>query len=266
MVSVKCLRIPISPYFEQIVLTLKLMRVLIISDIHANLTALEAVLEDAGDIDATWCLGDIVGYGPDPDACVALIRYLPNLICLLGNHDAAVIGDIDIESFNLEARISVRWTQSVIIRSTLDFLESLPEKVEVEGQTLSHGSPRHPIWEYLIDSTSIVENFSYFDTPYCFVGHTHLPVIYQLDGGHQSPEHIVPDVHVPIHLTPRAIVNPGSVGQPRDRNPSAAYCIFDTETHTLEYRRAVYDIQSVQARMQAANLPRRHIHRLEIGW
>ena len=123
------------------------MRVLIISDIHANLTALQAVLEDAGDFDATWCLGDVVGYGPDPDDCVSLIRSLPNLTCLLGNHDSAVIGDIDIASFNLEARISVRWTQSVITKDSLDFLKSLPDKIEVEGQTLAHGSPRHPIWD-----------------------------------------------------------------------------------------------------------------------
>ena len=242
------------------------MRVLVISDIHANLTALEAVLEDAGDFDATWCLGDVVGYGPDPNESIATIRSLPNLTCLLGNHDAAVLGDIDIASFNLDARISVRWTQSVITKDSLDFLKGLPDKIEIAGQTLAHGSPRHPTWEYLLDTPTIADNFAYFDTPYCFVGHTHLPVIYQLDGDQRPPDHIVPDDFVPIQLTPRAIINPGSVGQPRDRKPEAAYGIFDTKTHTLEYRRAAYDIQSVQLRMQAANLPERHIHRLEIGW
>ena len=205
------------------------MRVLIISDIHANLTALEAVLEAAGDFDATWCLGDIVGYGPDPDECVSRIRSLPNLTCLVGNHDAAVIGTIDIASFNLEARISVRWTQSVMTKSSLDFLKSLPDKIEVEGQTLAHGSPRHPTWEYLLDTPTIAENFAYFTTPFCFVGHTHLPGIFHLDSDHQLPEHIIPEIFVPIQLTPRAIINPGSVGQPRDRNPLAAYGIFDTE-------------------------------------
>jgi predicted phosphodiesterase len=242
------------------------MRVLIVSDIHANLTALEAVLETAGDFDAAWCLGDVVGYGPDPSECVSIIRSLPNLTCLLGNHDAAVIDEIDIASFNLEARISVRWTQSVINKNSLDFLGSLQGRTEVEGQTLAHGSPRHPTWEYLLDTPTIAENFNYFDTPYCFVGHTHLPMICQLENSHQLPEHIVPDNFEPIQLTPRAIINPGSVGQPRDRNPFAAYSIFDSETHVLEYRRAEYDIQAVQARMKAANLPRRHIHRLEIGW
>jgi diadenosine tetraphosphatase ApaH/serine/threonine PP2A family protein phosphatase len=242
------------------------MRVLIFSDIHANITALEAVLESAGNFEAAWCLGDIVGYGPDPDACVSRVQSLPNLTCLLGNHDAAVIEKIDITSFNLEARISVRWTQSAITHESLDFLKSLPEKTEVAGQTLAHGSPRHPIWEYLLDTPTIEENFEYFKTPYCFVGHTHLPMIYQLDEDCEFPEHVVPENFHPIQLVPRAIINPGSVGQPRDRNPQAAYAIFDTETHRLEFRRTAYDIEAVQIRMVAENLPRRHIHRLEVGW
>jgi predicted phosphodiesterase len=242
------------------------MKTLVISDIHANLTALEAVLEDAGDIEATWCLGDIVGYGPDPNECIERIRFLPNLTCLLGNHDAAVIEEIDITSFNLEARISVGWTQSVINASSLKFLKDLPAITKSEGQTLAHGSPRHPIWEYLLDSRSVIENFEFFDTPYCFVGHTHLPVIYQLDGRHQMPAQIIPEPAEVIQLKPRAIINPGSVGQPRDRNPFASYAIFDTETHLVENRRAKYDIEAVQARMRFANLPQRHINRLEIGW
>jgi diadenosine tetraphosphatase ApaH/serine/threonine PP2A family protein phosphatase len=254
-----------SPCFTQIVLTLGSMRVLVISDIHANLTALEAVLEDVGDFDATWCLGDIVGYGPDPNECVARVRLLPNLTCLLGNHDAAVIGDIDIVSFNLEARVSVRWTQSVISKSSLDFLRGLPDKIEVAGQTLAHGSPRHPTWEYLIDKTTIQQNFAHFNTPYCFVGHTHIPILYQLDGDRHQSNHIIPNFFVPIQLAPRAIINPGSVGQPRDRDPRAAYCLFNTETHVLEYRRSDYDVASVQLRMLGLKLPPRHIHRLEVG-
>jgi len=242
------------------------MKTLVISDIHANLTALEAVIEDAGDFDATWCLGDTIGYGPDPNECITRIRLLPNLTCLLGNHDAAVIEEIDISSFNLEARISVGWTQSVISETSLKFLKSLPATTLVEGQTLAHGSPRHPIWEYLLDGRSVSENFEFFDTPYCFVGHTHLPVIYQLDGQHLIPAQIVPEPFEPIQLQPRAIINPGSVGQPRDRNPFASFVIFDTETHVLENRRARYDVEAVQSRMRFANLPQRHINRLEIGW
>ena len=242
------------------------MKALIISDIHANLTALEAVLEDAGDFDATWCLGDIVGYGPDPNECIARVRELPNLTCLLGNHDAAVIEEIDIASFNIEARISVAWTQKVMVEEGLEFLKSLPAKTEASGQTLAHGSPRHPIWEYLLDTPIITENFEFFDTPFCFVGHTHLPVIYQLDGDHQLPKHIIPESFSPLQLTPRAIINPGSVGQPRDRNPLASYILFDAETKICEHRRASYDIEAVQSRMREAKLPQRHINRLEIGW
>ena len=242
------------------------MKTLVISDIHANLTALKAVLGDAGDFEATWCLGDIVGYGPDPNECIAEIRQLPNLTCLLGNHDAAVIEDIDITSFNLEARISVGWTQSVISEASLEFLKCLPPSKKVYGQTLAHGSPRHPIWEYLLDARSVAENFEFFDTPFCFVGHTHLPVIFQLASEHQLPDQIIPEAFEPFQLQPRAIVNPGSVGQPRDRNPFASYAIFDTETFILENRRVKYDIEAVQARMRFANLPQRHINRLEIGW
>jgi diadenosine tetraphosphatase ApaH/serine/threonine PP2A family protein phosphatase len=242
------------------------MKALIISDIHANLTALDTVIEDAGDFDATWCLGDIVGYGPDPNECVYRVRSMPKLTCLLGNHDAAVINEIDIASFNIEARISVGWTQSVINAASLAFLKSLPATVEVGGQTLAHGSPRHPIWEYLLDARSVSENFEFFDTPFCCVGHTHLPVIYQLDGNHQLPNQIIPETSEPYQLKPRAIINPGSVGQPRDRNPLASYAIFDTETHILENRRVAYDVEDVQNRMRAVKLPHRHINRLEIGW
>lgn len=247
-------------------LRLGAMKILVISDIHANLTALEAVLVDAGDFEATWCLGDVVGYGPDPNECIARIRHLPNLTCLLGNHDAAVTEQIEISSFNLEARISVGWTQTVISAASLKFLKGLSSTAKVAGQTLAHGSPRHPIWEYLLDSRSVSENFEFFDTPYCFVGHTHLPVIYELDDSHQMPAHIIPEPFEPVQLQGRAIINPGSVGQPRDRNPFASYAIFDSEANTIENRRAVYDIEAVQARMRFANLPQRHIHRLEIGW
>ena len=242
------------------------MKILVISDLHANKTALEAVIEDAGQVDATWCLGDVVGYGPDPNECIERIRFLPNLTCLMGNHDAAVIEQIDIISFNAEARLAVEWTQSVITPASLKFLKSLSSTAKVEGQTLAHGSPRHPVWEYLLDSRSVIENFEHFETPFCFVGHTHLPVIYQLDGQHQLPDQIIPGEGQPIELQPRAIINPGSVGQPRDRNPEAAYAIFDSESNVLTHHRAAYDVKAVQKRMRAARLPARHINRLEIGW
>jgi predicted phosphodiesterase len=120
------------------------MPILIISDIHANLTALEAVLEEAGQADAVWCLGDLVGYGPDPNECVTMVRELPNLACIIGNHDAATLNQIDSSSFNPEAREALRWTQDALSDSSVAFLRSLPERVKIDSVTLVHGSPRHP--------------------------------------------------------------------------------------------------------------------------
>lgn len=242
------------------------MRVLIISDIHANLTALNTVLADAGEIDAAWCLGDLVGYGPDPNECVDIVRQLPNIQCMLGNHDAAALRMIDTETFNHEARLAIYWTQHSLLPNSLKFLESLPEKAVIEGVTLAHGSPRQAVWEYLLDTRTATANFAHFETPYCFVGHTHLPVLYYLPDEASTARLIVPDTPVEITLAPRTIINPGSVGQPRDRDARASYAIYDTQHHTWEYRRAAYDILAVQQRMREAGLPERHIQRLAAGW
>lgn len=242
------------------------MRILVISDIHANLTALEAVIADAGEIDAAWCLGDLIGYGPDPNECVERIQELPDLICLIGNHDAAALGQIDIQSFNQEARLAVQWTQEVLTPANLDFLRALPEQRVINSVTLVHGSPRQPIWEYLLDARTATKNFDYFDTPYCFVGHSHLPVLYQLKEDFPIAKLMVPKPGESIELEPRAILNPGSVGQPRDHNPKASYAIFDSKVLRWDYRRTMYDITSVQERMKQHNLPARHIERLSAGW
>lgn len=242
------------------------MRILIISDIHANLSALEAVLADAGETDATWCLGDLVGYGPDPNECIQRVRDLPNTICLIGNHDAAALDLIDIDSFNPEARQALLWTQEVLTASSAEYLGNLPEFVTANSVTLAHGSPRHPVWEYLLDTRTATQNFAHFETPYCFVGHSHLPVIFQLLNGDISAALRVPESQEDIKMMPRAIFNPGSVGQPRDRDPRAAYAIFDENIHTWRQRRIAYDVSSVQARMEAAGLPERHSQRLTAGW
>ncbi|RCK72812.1 MAG: Diadenosine tetraphosphatase [Anaerolineae bacterium] len=242
------------------------MRVLVFSDVHANLTALERILADAGTYDAVWCLGDVIGYGPDPNECVECIRHLPNLTCILGNHDAAVLGLIEVEAFNHEARWVIQWTQQQLTEANLSFLRSLPERLVIGDVTLVHGSPRQPVWEYLLDAQTARHNFDFFDTPFCFVGHTHLPILFHLNeletypvGGYLPPNQV-------IQLTPREIVNPGSVGQPRDRDPRAAYAIYDTETHHFEHRRVEYDVAAVQDRMRLARLPQRHIQRLSVGW
>jgi diadenosine tetraphosphatase ApaH/serine/threonine PP2A family protein phosphatase len=242
------------------------MRVLIISDIHANKTALEAVLAKAGEIDAAWCLGDLVGYGPDPNECVSRVRQLPNLICIIGNHDAAALQQIDEDTFNPEARTAIQWTRRSLNESTHAFLNALPETAQLFNVTLSHGSPRHPIWEYLLDTRTASLSFEYFTTDYCFVGHTHLPVIYAMSAGEDYAQLIVPEPGKTLELTPRAILNPGSVGQPRDRDPRASFAIFDSEDRTWTVHRVVYDIAAVQERMMSAGLPGRHIQRLSSGW
>lgn len=242
------------------------MRVLVFSDVHANLTALDRILVDAGEVDAFWCLGDLVGYGPDPNECIERIRHLPNLTCLIGNHDAAVIGLIEVEAFNYEAQRVIQWTRGQLTEASLHFLKSLTDRVVIDEVTMVHGSPRQPVWEYLLDTQTARQNFEFFETPFCFVGHTHLPILFHFNemepypvGGYLPPNQA-------IQLTPREIVNPGSVGQPRDRDPRAAYAIYDTETRLFEHRRVEYDIAAVQKRMRAAGLPMRHIERLSVGW
>ncbi len=243
------------------------MRILVISDIHANYEALEAVLADAGAVDETWCLGDILGYGPDPNLCVEVVRELPNLTCLLGNHDVAVLGRMPLSAFNGEARRSLDLQSRVLTADSVDFLRSLPESTLVRGEvTLAHGSPRDPIWEYVLNSLSARLNFDYFDTPFCFVGHAHLQCMFQFEEERNRIVMDSPRVGRAMTMTPRAILNPGSVGQPRDRDPRAAYAIFDPETHAWEPRRVEYDIAAVQARIRELGLPEKHAVRIAEGW
>ncbi|HNB51813.1 MAG TPA: metallophosphoesterase family protein [Anaerolineales bacterium] len=242
------------------------MRILILSDIHANFTALETVLEHAGEVDSIWCLGDLVGYGPDPNECVEKIRAMPNLVCLIGNHDAAVIDQMDAATFNPEARLSIEWTLQRISADNLAYLSQLPNRIVVENTTLVHGSPRSPTFEYLLDTHLATINFSYFETPFCFVGHTHLPAQYILGNGQGHASLIIPQPNQVMRLAPRSILNPGSVGQPRDRDPRAAYAIYETQNNAWDYRRVQYDISAVQKRMKAFKLPERHIQRLAAGW
>ena len=243
------------------------MRILIISDIHANLVALEAVLADAGPFDAAWCLGDLVGYGPNPNECVARVRALPGLICLLGNHDQAVRGDIDLRVFNGDARAAITWTQAAITPTSLEYLRSLSPETVWRDFTLVHASPRQPVWEYILDTDIAYHNFPYLTTPYCLVGHTHQPVIF-----HQlEPEGDVlleePDYQGPRPLARQSlIINPGSVGQPRDNNPNAAYALLDLEDEIWHYRRVPYDIALTQASLRTAGLPERLAARLSYGW
>ena len=246
------------------------MRYLVISDIHANLTAFEAVLRDAGalgrDYDFVWCLGDIVGYGPDPNDCIDLLRSMPHL-CLAGNHDWAALGRLDIRTFNIDARKAAAWTQNELTPENRAYMEALPVTFVLGEFTLAHGSPREPVWEYILDPLIAALNLPHYQTPYCLVGHTHTPITYRATGDQGECEPIAPIYNESIPLNGvRQIINPGSVGQPRDSDSRAAYAILDTEEVTLEFRRVSYDIESVQERMNQAEMPERLVMRLAHGW
>ena len=243
------------------------MRCLVISDIHANLTAFRAVLDDAAnEFDFVWCLGDVVGYGPDPNECVVLLRQMPHL-CLAGNHDWAALGRLDISTFNADARSAVAWTQEQLSAQSRRYLEALPTTIILGDYTLAHGSPREPVWEYILDPLIAASNFAHFDTTYCLVGHTHLPVIFRQTTERGSCEALPADFHRTYALNGvRQIINPGSVGQPRDSNPEAAYALVDVDSGTWQHRRVVYDVTEVQARMRTLNMPERLVNRLEHGW
>lgn len=242
------------------------MRILVVSDIHANLAALEAVLADAADaFDRVWCLGDLVGYGPEPNECVARLREHDH-ICLSGNHDWAALGRLLLTDFNRDAQQMIRWTREAISSETRDFLETLPAMLVEEPFTLAHASPREPVWEYILDEATAAANFTHFETPYCLVGHSHT-ALYFLQTEDGKAEGYLPVNGHPFQLGEvRCILNPGSVGQPRDSDPRAAYALLDLDSLVWEYRRVPYDVERTQQKMADAGLPGRLITRLKFGW
>lgn len=241
------------------------MRYLILSDIHANLMALEAVLADAPAFDKIWCLGDLVGYGPNPNECVERLQDFSHL-SLAGNHDWAALGKTDLDNFNTDARIANAWTQAELTLRVREYLEALPASIEQEGFFLAHASPREPVWEYILDANVARANFAYFSTRICLVGHTHIPIIFVWDEQRGRAETLLPPLSEPLALgRHRMLINPGSVGQPRDGDPRASYALLDTTSMTCEFRRVAYPVAITQERMRARGLPRRLIDRLEFG-
>lgn len=240
------------------------MRVVVLSDIHANLTALEAVLAAALPADEVWHLGDVVGYGPDPDEVVARLREL-GARGVRGNHDAAAVGGLEIEWFNPDARRAIEWTRHAITDATRAWLAALPERAEAAGVTLVHGSPRDPIREYVLDAATARAALAAVATPVALHGHTHVPAAWLV-----APDGEV-DVRQPgdgTRLVPgarRALLNPGSVGQPRDGHPAAAWLELDPATGAAAWHRTPYDVADVQARMRAAGLPEALAARLAAG-
>jgi len=239
------------------------MRIAVLSDIHSNLPALDAVLSAAGDVDAVWHLGDVVGYGPDPDGVVERLRSM-DARGVRGNHDAAAVGGSEIDWFNPDARRAMEWTRAALAPETREWLAALPERRTLEGHELVHASPREPIWEYVTSRDVARANLAVLGTPVGFHGHTHVPVAWIEDG--DRVELIRPKAGETLDLGGRhALINPGSVGQPRDGDPTASFLILDPEAGTATWHRVAYDIGAVQAAMQAAGLPPPLRTRLSVG-
>ncbi len=239
------------------------MRLAVLSDIHSNLAALDAVSSDMPAVDQIWALGDIVGYGPQPNEVIQRLQEL-GVRAVTGNHDGAAIGTVDASWFNPDAAAAIRWTTSVLDENSQAYLAALPQ-VRRDGElTAVHGSPREPIWEYIADPAIAAANLDAFETSLCLFGHTHLPLIYRADGIQIT---VVPaNVSAPITLDERrALINPGSVGQPRDGNPDASYLVLDTEARTAEFHRVRYEIELTQRLMREVGLPRWLVERLAIG-
>ncbi|MDA8218048.1 MAG: metallophosphoesterase family protein [Dehalococcoidales bacterium] len=242
------------------------MLVAVISDIHSNLAALQAVLADMSSVDEVWCLGDTVGYGPDPNECLALLLQQKHL-AIAGNHDWASVGKLDLSSFNPDAQTANLWTSAQLTDTNKEIIRNLPRELTVGEFTLAHGSPREPIWEYILDSGQAAANLRYFDTKYCLVGHTHVPAVFLSPAGREPAGSQHPSSDTVVRLGERRlIVNPGSVGQPRDGDPRAAYAILDTAGGTLRFRRVEYDIAATQEKMRRAGLPYVLWARLSAGW
>jgi diadenosine tetraphosphatase ApaH/serine/threonine PP2A family protein phosphatase len=243
------------------------MRCVILADIHSNLEAFKAVLQDAqrrGGAEEIWSLGDVVGYGPNPHECIDLLRQHRHL-CVAGNHDWAAIGNIDTSDFNPEAAAACQWTAQRLTAEDVEYLRNLPLTLKRDDFTLVHGSPREPIWEYLLNAESARVSFDYFETRFCLIGHSHSPLLFEMKDG-DCRLRPLPSQLLLEENQKRLIINCGSVGQPRDGDPRASYAVLDTVQKELLHFRVTYDIEVTQAKMRDSNLPWRLINRLAAGW
>ena len=231
---------------------------------HSNLAALEAVLAaiDAAPPDELWCLGDVVGYGPRPNECCEIIRERAD-ICLGGNHDLAVRGTIDLEEFSGDAADAARWTRGVLIDGSRAFLDGLAPEGARHDVALYHGSARDAVWEYVLSDEAAAATLALSPFPLVLVGHSHvaLEVTWRDDtlAGGLAPGGST------VETRGRVLLNPGSVGQPRDGDPRAAYLELDLEVHTATFRRVEYDVERTQGEMRAAGLPEALAARLTQG-
>jgi predicted phosphodiesterase len=242
------------------------MRVAIASDIHGNKQAFQAVIAaaEADGVDELWCLGDLVGYGGEPDACVALAE-AHCTVCLAGNHDLAVVDVLSLEEFSRGAALAAQWTKDVIRPETREYLLSLSPQGSAEGVGLFHASPRDPVWEYVLSGLTAELCFDVTDFRVSLIGHSHVALSFHRPEG-QPASGATRREGTELEVTEGEwLINPGSTGQPRDGDARAAWLVLDTERETVRWRRAEYDIAGAQAAIRAAHLPDSLAERLQYG-
>jgi len=236
----------------------------VISDVHANITALEAVLADlhAEGVECIVCCGDVVGYGPWPREVIARLRDV-DALCVQGNHDAASIGAFPSDHFNADARAAIDWTRAALDQEDLQFLADLEQMYIGDDFVLVHGSLRGPLWEYMRDAFVARESFPLLARSIGLFGHSHIQGGFVRFGEHVDA--ITPGRPIAIVPGRQYLINPGSVGQPRDGDPRAAYAIVDLDCDSVLFKRVAYDIKPVMQRIELVGLPRRFGERLEAG-
>ena len=241
------------------------MRVAVVSDIHSNLHALEAVLEaiDADAPDELWCLGDVVGYGPRPNECCALVAERAD-VCLAGNHDLAIVGTIDLDEFHGDAALAARLNREALTPESHAFLDRLEPQGSAHGVALYHGSARDPVWEYVLSDEAALATLAIAGSPLVLVGHSHVALRLTASAGEVDGGLAPAGTTVELGDAP-TLLNPGSVGQPRDGDPRAAYLLLDLAARRAEFRRVAYDVARTQSEMAEAGLPGPLAARLALG-
>jgi diadenosine tetraphosphatase ApaH/serine/threonine PP2A family protein phosphatase len=232
------------------------MLIALLSDVHGNLPAFKSVMDDvrAAEPEEIWCLGDLVGYGAEPDACVDLARETCD-VCLSGNHDLVVTGEIDIADFSATAAAAARWTQENISEDSLAFLRSLDPADAAKEPALYHASPRDPIWEYVLSTWQAVECMDAMEPRVGAIGHSHVALYFHRDGTSDAVGAVAPGGTVLDMSQGQWLINPGGVGQPRDGDPRAAWLLLDTEAWTATWRRVEYPIDEAAGAIERAGLP-----------
>jgi predicted phosphodiesterase len=232
------------------------MLIALLSDVHGNLPAFKAVMDDvrATEPEQVWCLGDLVGYGAEPDACVDLARETCD-VCLAGNHDLVVTGEIDIADFSASAAAAARWTQENISEESLSFLRSLDPADAAKEPALYHASPRDPIWEYVLSTWQAVECMDAMQPRVGAIGHSHVALYFHRDGTTDAVGAVAPGGTELDLSKGQWLINPGGVGQPRDGDPRAAWLLLDTEAWTATWRRVEYPIDEAAGAIERAGLP-----------